>query len=66
MISGSYHLGTGGQFDETKGKLISQGGFIIIPENITVYAWTTEPTIIQINGEGPLKVSTLNKEDSKH
>lgn len=65
VISGSYHIGMGSKFDETKGKLISQGGFIVIPENITVYAWTTEPTIIQINGEGPLKVTTLDTESSK-
>jgi hypothetical protein len=65
VISGSYHIGMGSKFDETKGKLISKGGFIIIPEKITVYAWTTEPTIIQINGEGPLKVTTLDKENSK-
>lgn len=59
VISGSYYVGTGNQFDEAKGTSISQGGFIIIPKNIPVYAWTTEPTIIQIHGEGPLKVTRV-------
>lgn len=66
VISGTYHIGMGSQLDEAKGTSISQGGFIIVPKNTPVYAWTTKPTIIQITGYGPLKVTRVNNLDSKH
>lgn len=56
VISGSYCIGIGQSFDVQKGKCIPQGGYIIIPANVWVYTWTTTPTVIQLSGQGPLKI----------
>lgn len=61
VITGSYNVAEGTVFDVTKGKSIPQGGFIIIPANTAVYTWTTEPTIIQMHGEGPLQIKLVPK-----
>jgi len=59
VIAGSYHIGIGNTFDKTKGETITTGGFAILPANVPLYTWTTEASIIQIHGEGPVKVSLI-------
>lgn len=63
VISGTFHLGMGGNFD-TKGALAMPAGtFGFLPPNMKHFAFTTEPTVIQLHGEGPWGIYYVNDSD---
>jgi hypothetical protein len=51
VISGSFNMGFGDELDLGKGKML--------PATIHHFGWTTEETIIQEHGIGPLSVNYL-------
>ena len=63
VISGSFHMGMGEKFDETAGRAIDVGGFVVMPAGMAHYAWTTSETIIQVNSEGPFQINYINAAD---
>ncbi|HVN90844.1 MAG TPA: cupin domain-containing protein [Candidatus Binataceae bacterium] len=63
MISGSAGIGFGDKFDKSVGKLMNQGGFVIEPKEVHRYVWAVGPTIIQVQGEGPLVTNYVNPAD---
>jgi quercetin dioxygenase-like cupin family protein len=58
VISGTFNIGMGSTFDETKGKALNAGGFMHMPKGMQHFAWFTEESIIQLHGMGPQASST--------
>jgi quercetin dioxygenase-like cupin family protein len=42
VLSGSFNIGTGDQFDEKKGALVKPGGYSYVAKGMTHYAWFTD------------------------
>ena len=64
VISGTFHLGIGEQFDPSKARAYTPGGVTIMPPGMPMYAFTTkEETVIQVHGVGPWGINYLNPAD---
>ena len=63
VISGTFHLGTGPTFDETKGSEMPAGSFGFIGPHMQHFAWDTGETIVQVHGMGPFKLVYVNPSD---
>jgi quercetin dioxygenase-like cupin family protein len=63
VISGTFHLGTGGTFDETKGTELKAGSFGFVGPHMKHFAWATGETIVQVHGMGPFKLVYVNPAD---
>jgi quercetin dioxygenase-like cupin family protein len=63
VLSGEFHLGTGDNLDKTKGEAVMPGGFFRVEQGMQHYAWSTEPTVIQIHGMGPFAINYVNPAD---
>jgi len=63
VISGTFHLGTGDTFDDTKGAEMPSGSFGFVGPNMHHYAWATGETIVQVHGMGPFKLTYVNPAD---
>jgi len=63
VISGSLHFGMGPKLDEQKGDALKAGGFVQFSKGMQHYAWFTEETVIQINGNGPWGITYVNAAD---
>jgi len=63
VISGTFHLGTGGTFDDTKGSEMPAGSFGYIGPHMQHFAWATGETIVQVHGMGPFKLVYVNPAD---
>jgi len=59
VISGSFNMGFGDELDTGKGKRLPAGSIFEMPATIHHFGWTTEETIIQEQGVGPLSVNYL-------
>ena len=62
VISGSFNMGFGDELDAGKGKTLTTGSVFEMPATIHHFGWTTEETIIQEHGIGPLSVNYLKAE----
>jgi hypothetical protein len=60
VISGTFHMGFGDELDAGNGKMLPAGSIFEMPAKIHHFGWTTEETIIQEHGIGPLSVHYLN------
>ena len=63
VISGNIHVGMGPKLDETKGETFTAGGYVLVPKDMQHYLWSTEETIIQVHGIGPVDFSYVNPAD---
>lgn len=63
VISGVFHIGMGSQFDETQGQELTAGSFAMMRPHVNHFAWTTEPTVIQLHGMGPWGINYVNPAD---
>jgi ketosteroid isomerase-like protein/quercetin dioxygenase-like cupin family protein len=63
VISGVFNLGMGDKLDTSKGLALQPGGFAYAPAGMHHYGWTTEETVVQINGNGPFAITYVNPED---
>jgi hypothetical protein len=61
VISGTFNMGLGDVLDTSKGKVLPAGSIFEMPAAIHHFGWTTEETIIQEHGIGPLGVNYLNR-----
>ena len=67
VISGSFNMGFGDELDTGKGKTLPAGSIFEMPAKIHHFGWTTEETIIQEHGIGPLSVNYLKRaHDAPH
>jgi quercetin dioxygenase-like cupin family protein len=63
VISGTFHVGIGEAFDETKGKTLPAGSFSLMPSGDAHFAWASEETVLQITCAGPWDVLYVNPAD---
>jgi hypothetical protein len=63
VISGTFHMGLGDTLDTGKGKALPAGSIFEMPATHHHFGWTSEETIIQEHGIGPLAVNYLNAAD---
>ena len=63
VLSGTFNVGMGDEFDESKGQTVKAGGFVIVPKEMHHYAWFEEDTVIQFHGTGPGGVTYVNPSD---
>jgi uncharacterized RmlC-like cupin family protein len=62
VIEGTWYLGIGERFDETKLKPFPAGSFILIPANVPHFLATREgPVIVQASGRGIFRTNNLEK-----
>ncbi|HEY8579350.1 MAG TPA: cupin domain-containing protein [Beijerinckiaceae bacterium] len=61
--TGSFNIGTGDKFDESRGVRVETGGYSFVMKGMTHYAWFTEDTEIQLHGTGPQGVAYVNPAD---
>lgn len=60
VISGTFNMGLGEELDTANGKSLPAGSVFEMPATIHHFGWTSEETIIQEHGIGPLRVHYLN------
>jgi quercetin dioxygenase-like cupin family protein len=63
VISGTFHIGFGDKFDESKGQAIKAGGYVQAPKGVQHFAWTSEETVVQLHGVGPGGITYVNPAD---
>ena len=63
VISGTFNLGTGDKLDTEKTKALTPGSVAIIQPMTNHFAWTSEETVVQVHGVGPLDIHYVNPED---
>jgi uncharacterized RmlC-like cupin family protein len=61
IISGSFHGGMGDKLDEARGTQLKAGGFIVMPAKMNHFAWTTEPSVVEIASEGPFAMTYVDQ-----
>ena len=62
VIEGTWYLGLGAKFDETKLKAYPAGSFIVIPADVPHFLATKEgPVIVQPSGRGIFRTNPLEK-----
>jgi hypothetical protein len=67
VISGTFNMGLGDVLDTSNGKMLPAGSIFEMPATLHHFGWTTEETIIQEHGIGPLSVNYLNRaHDGRH
>jgi quercetin dioxygenase-like cupin family protein len=64
VLSGTFSIGLGEQFDRAKGQELPTGGFVSIPPNHPHYAWAgSRETVVQVHGVGPTDLRFVNADD---
>src|ERR1041385_8487030 len=60
VLSGSFHAGMGDKVDRKASQTLEPGGYVMLPASMHHFAWTSAPTVVQINLEGPLDLFYVN------
>lgn len=63
VLSGVLHVGMGDVLDRRASQTLDPGGFVSLPARMHHFAWTAEPTVVQINLEGPFDIFYVNPGD---
>ncbi|MDB5594901.1 MAG: anti-ECFsigma factor, ChrR [Hyphomicrobiales bacterium] len=63
VISGLFNAGMGDKLDMAKGVAFKPGGFAAVPANARHFAWTTEPTIVEVSAMGPFAMTYVDPKD---
>jgi quercetin dioxygenase-like cupin family protein len=63
VLSGTFHIGAGDNYDEAKGETIRAGGYSYVARGMPHYASFPEETVIQLHGIGPQGIIYLNPAD---
>ena len=63
VISGTFYLGMGDVIDAAKAHTLRSGGFHFLPGKAHHYAFTKEPTVVQVHGTGPFDINYINPAD---
>ena len=64
VLSGSFHPGMGDKVDRNATQTLEPGGYVMMPAKMHHFAWTSAPTIVQINLEGPFDLFYVNPADN--
>ena len=63
VLSGSLNLGMGDTLDQSTSQALGPGGFASMPAGMHHFAWTREPTTIQVSGLGSFDIHYLDPAD---
>ena len=63
VISGIFHVGAGDDIDTSKADAVTAGGFVSLPAHMHHYAWLEGPTVVQVHGMGPFKLTYIHASD---
>jgi anti-sigma factor ChrR (cupin superfamily) len=63
VISGTFNLGMGDKFDQTKTEALSAGTYGTWPAGMKHFVWTKGETVVQFHGDGPWAIEYLNPAD---
>jgi quercetin dioxygenase-like cupin family protein len=63
VLSGSFKLGMGREFEETKLETLPTGAFFTMPPGMEHFAAAEEEAVIQLTGEGPWVINYINPAD---
>ena len=60
VLKGTFMVGMGDGFDESKMQTMNVGNFVSMPKEMRHYAMNKGETIVQVHGTGPFKVNWVN------
>jgi hypothetical protein len=60
VLKGTFLVGMGETFDESKLQPISVGKFVALPKEMRHFGLAKGETIVQVHGAGPFKVNWVN------
>jgi len=60
VLKGTFLVGMGETFDESKMQTMNVGNFVAMPKEMRHYAQCKGETIVQVHGAGPFKVNWVN------
>jgi quercetin dioxygenase-like cupin family protein len=63
IISGAFRMGSGDTFQPSEAHVLRAGGFYHLPAGAHHFGIAEEPTVIQVQGEGPFEIEYLNPAD---
>lgn len=63
VLSGSFYMGLGDVFDESKARKLPVGGFALMAIGTRHFAFTKEEATIQLHGIGPWGITYVNSAD---
>ena len=64
VLSGTFHVGMGDKLDRQASQTLEAGGFLTLPATMRHFAWTSAPTVVQINLDGPFDLTYVNPADN--
>jgi len=63
VISGTLNMGLGTTLDTAKSEAMGPGAFARMDKGVQHYAFSSGPTVIQVNGMGPFEIIYVNPAD---
>lgn len=63
VLSGTFHMGVGETFDQSKTQALTAGGIAIMQPKTPHFVWTSSETVVQLHGTGPWGVTYINPAD---
>jgi hypothetical protein len=63
VLKGTFFVGMGETFDETKLQTMNVGNFLTMPKEMRHFGACKGETIVQVHGMGPFKVNWVNPAD---
>jgi hypothetical protein len=63
VISGTFKVGMGDRFDESKMATFPAGSFAYLDPDMHHYAMTSGEVVVQIHGAAPLQINYVNPDD---
>jgi hypothetical protein len=63
IISGTFKVGMGDEFDPNKMKAFVSGSFAFLDPNMHHYAMASGETIVQVHGQSPVQFNYINPDD---
>jgi hypothetical protein len=64
VMAGTFHIGLGETFDREAAHALPAGSLMVMEGGLAMYGFTgDEPTVIQLNGDGPWGITYLDPAD---
>jgi len=60
VLKGTFLVGMGESFDESKLQTMNVGSFLMVPKEMRHFAMSKGETIVQVHAMGPFKVNWVN------
>jgi len=64
VLSGTFNVGMGDKLTTQGSQALTAGGFVSLPAKMHHFAYTSAPTVVQINLEGPFDLFYVNPNDN--